>query len=785
MTPIPPIPEEIDPMEMMAEMQPEIPEIPENQAIDLTDPESQDPNQSDIDQLAGNVKSLIDMIEHREVEVRRFKTAVWRRNELMYRGIQRLFWDEGSTSYRSASSLTSQEMESLNMENEKLDGIINIVKAHVDSIVGALSSAIPTTRFFPRDADDPSDLMTARAFTKVADFVEKTNLAPMLLIEALHILSTEDFVAGFVHWKKSEKYGTYPVEKYRTEMSTETYHICPGCGSMMDPIDPMSQDPMNPGQYCETCGENVQPEPIEQQQEVVVLDRVDEEHKGRVIIELYGPRHVTVPLGCRRLPDTPFLSLEQEVHLSVLRSLYPKLDLKTVAGDIYENNAWARIPVEYESQPTFYVTVKHTWLRECAYHMLMDKDKEAELKRLYPKGLCAVIIENQVAEIYGDEIEDHWVLSRNPMSRFIHSDPVANTIIPVQEMYTDLNDLTMDTIRHGIPETFADTNAVDFNVYKNHQSMPGTLLPAKAKPGMGLDSSFFTMKTASLSREVEFYMRELKEAAQFVSGAFPSVYGGPGAGGGTASEYEMSRNQALQRLSILWKMVNAWWPQVMTIATKMFKENLQYDENFVKKDGDGFVNVWLRRSEMEGNIADIEPELSEQFPASWAQKKAAIQELISSQNQALLGTVFHPTNMEFVYQTLGLEDLKIPGKADRDKQLTEISMLVKSGPNPDGSPTIPVDTELDDHDIHGQTIRDWLISDTGIDARVNNPEGWNNVYIHMQAHAMIKQQQMMQQQMAAEAQAAAGQKTKGNGKAPSASPQVNAPEEMPGGQNAG
>lgn len=217
----------------------------------------------------------------------------------------------------------------------------------------------------------------------------------------------------------------------------------------------------------------------------------------------------------------------------------------------------------------------------------------------------------------------------------------------------------------------------------------------------------------------------------------------------------------------------------MTVATKMFKENLKYDEAFVKKDGDGFVNVWLRMSEMEGNVADIEPEISEQFPTSWAQKKAAVQELIGSNNQALLASVFHPINMEFVFETLGLEDFKIPGKSDRDKQLTEISMLIKSGPNPDGSPTIPVDVELDDHDIHGQTIREWLISDAGTDARVNNPQGWNNAYIHMQAHAMVKQQQLAaqaQQQMQAEMMKKGNGKP--NGKAPEAStPQVEQPPE--------
>jgi hypothetical protein len=265
---------------------------------------------------------------------------------------------------------------------------------------------------------------------------------------------------------------------------------------------------------------------------------------------------------------------------------------------------------------------------------------------------------------------------------------------------------------------------------------------------MNLDSGFFTPKTATLQPEVEFFMRQLQEAAQFVSGAFPSVYGGPQKGGsGTASEYEMSRNQALQRLSILWKMVNIWWPGVMTLGFKSLKKNLTYDESFVKKEGDGFVNVWIRIAEMEGEIAEIEPEVSEGFPASWAQKRQALGELMAMDNPAIQGTLFHPNNMNFMFDTIGLEDLKIPGKADRDKQLLEITLLVKGRPNPDGSPTIPVDVDLDDHDIHGQACREWLISDAGTAARVDNPLGFQNVVIHMRAHAMMKQQQMMQQQM--------------------------------------
>jgi hypothetical protein len=702
----------------------------------VLDIEIQEESTPEVDQLASDVKTLIDTLEEKEKDVRRLKVATWRRNELMYRGIQRLFWDESDVSFKSPSSLTPEELESLEVNIETVDGIINIVKAHIDSIIGALSNAIPSTRFFPKNADDPADLMTARAFDKVREFIEKFNVAPMKLIEALHILSTEDFVAAHCHYKTSEEYGTFQVEHYKTVQVPQETSSCPNCG------EPLSSPEI---QVCPTCNDTVQPVPSQVMVETVVVDRVDTEHKGRVVIDIYGPRNVSVPLGCRDIKDTPYIFLEQEVHLGMIRSMYPQLDLKVSTADTYKHNTWARLPLEYEGQTNYYTPVKHCWIRPWAFEMLMEDEKVLALRQLYPKGLCAVVIDERVVEVYADNIDDSWIVSQNPLSRYVHSDPVANTIIPVQEMYTDLNDLTMDTIRHGIPETFADPTVVDFKVYKNHQQLPGTMIPAKAKPGMGLESSFYTSKTATLSKEVEFFMAELKTAAQFVSGAFPSVYGGPQAGGGTASEYEMSRNQALQRLSILWKMINVWWPRVMTKATLMFKNNLRVDESFVKKDGNGFINIWLRREEMLGEISEVDCDISEQFPESWAQQKAALDQIIVSNNPSLLQTVFHPNNMEFVFQTIGLKDLKIPGKLDRDKQLAEIAMMLKSPPNPDGSPTVPVDTELDDHDIHGQTIRDWLISDAGLDARVNNPPGYNNVYVHFRAHLVMKQMQMAQQ----------------------------------------
>lgn len=737
MTPAPPIP----PTDIL-QAQPEIPMPPE--VLMAEEVETEEDQKIKINNICQN---LVEDLTRAEQPYRELKLGILRRNELMWRGIQRILYDENAATYRSISEYSADELEELEILPEQMNGIINIVKAYGESIIGALAASIPKTRFNPKDAENPVDIIAARAASKVSDLIEKQNVSPILFLNALFTLFTEDYVAAYTFYQEAEEFGTYPEVVTKDERKQFDVQICPVCGYYLD--DTAELDVVSGAKKCDVCGEIITPEFESYEYTDTVFDRIDHKTKGRIIIEIYGPSSVMIPLGCRSQKDTPYLILDTEVHKAFVKFFFEDIsegDLESSKAS-WANGSWARLPLEYGGDTVDTVPVRKVWVRPAAYSLIKEEEDRILFYNLFPKGCVITKINNESHTVAAAELDKHWTISKNPLSKFIHADPPINSIIPVQEMFTDLNDLTMETIRQAITETFADPNTIDFANYTKIEARPGQVLPAQPRPGMGLDSSFFQVKNATLSQEVKFYMDFLQQIGQFILGAFPSIYGGPQEGGKTAREYELSRAQALQRLSIIWKVLSNWWPVVMTKAVKLFKDYLKWDESFSKPAADGgFTKVWIRQQELMGEIADVEPETSEQFPTTFAEQRDQIMNLIGFQNDKINEAVFSLDNIELLQKVSGIPDLKLPGAADRQKQLIEIAEMLKSPPNPDGSPTIPVEKLIDDNDICLQTIRTWLVSVDGLDAKESNPEGYANVFAQYQARIFLKEQQMMEEE---------------------------------------
>ena len=221
----------------------------------------------------------------------------------------------------------------------------------------------------------------------------------------------------------------------------------------------------------------------------------------------------------------------------------------------------------------------------------------------------------------------------------------------------------------------------------------------------------------------------------------------------------MSRAQALQRLQIIYKMISFFWTELESKAVKIYAKNMKTDEKIVKSQGkNSYVNVWIRKAEMTGEVGQVEPELSEQFPLAWAQKRDIMMRLLELNSDAINEALFHPENRQAVSELVGIPELTVPGNADRTKQLYEIYELLNAEPqqigvNPlDGTPmlqaTVPIEPEVDEHIVHIAVIKEWCVSEIGMDQKMTNPPGYMNVIAHLQAHVETNQQQMMQQAMA-------------------------------------
>jgi hypothetical protein len=258
------------------------------------------------------------------------------------------------------------------------------------------------------------------------------------------------------------------------------------------------------------------------------------------------------------------------------------------------------------------------------------------------------------------------------------------------------------------------------------------------------------------------------------------LFGGQIEGSKTASEYSMSRAQALQRLQNNWKMLTMWWKDIFGKVIPMYIQELKQDERSVERDEKGnFINVFVRIAELEGKIGRIELEANENLPVTWSQRKDTYMKLLETQNEKIIEALTQPENIKNLAEAIGLDDFVVPGQADVEKQQEEITQLINSEPiqeppsdeammqaeaegqdpmqlPPVELPSIEPDMELDNHQVEADTCRGYLISAAGRLLKTENPAGYQNVLLHMKAHleAMkIKMMQEQQEQMQMQAQA--------------------------------
>jgi len=146
--------------------------------------------------------------------------------------------------------------------------------------------------------------------------------------------------------------------------------------------------------------------------------------------------------------------------------------------------------------------------------------------------------------------------------------------------------------------------------------------------------------------------------------------------------------------------------------------------------------------------------------------------LMDLNNMEVMAALTSPENLPFIRKVTKMPEFKLPGEDDRQKQLEEIIELSNSEPivippdpvqqalaaqmgqpaQPTEMPSIEVDPLVDNHEIEAAVCRSWLVGEAGRLAKVENPNGYKNVLLHMKAHMEIQAQQQMQQQQQMAAQ---------------------------------
>lgn len=754
--------------------------------------------------VSDSIARIVDIIDQEERPTRDLMLRLWKYMDLLWSGAGNYYWDHGTGFWRS---ITQEDIATLARTNEidpsLLNKTVNLIRPYGESLIGVLTTGMPKVVFFPEDADEPLDILASKAYSNIEQKISDDNMLVIRLMEIFVNLWNGGFSAAYNYEHSDARYGIYrePItgeKNYSQEILTCT--ICgnetPGPeeeelgaenleastdesapGTDISDDETLAEPEPNPeaieppipivNNYCEQCGgetSHVTSRTQFTREEVIGQLEIP---KKRQLINIYGPLNVKIPASATRKEHIIWTILEEELDVALVKYTYPAHKDKIVAAtssNIDIDRAARTDPEISDDTYKFQTTLRKVWLKPASYEKLNDQAKIDTLLAKYPDGVKAIFSGNNFLEAEGEKLDDHWTFSKNPLYKRIYGDPLGKGLIGLHETANDLFQLEVDTVRFSIPETYADPAHFDFKAYEQSRKSPGGISPLKRPAGGSLSDVMYETKTATIPKEVENLDLKVEKLLQFISGVLPSVFGGPATGSKTLGEYEQSKNQALQRLSIPWKVVLVMYAELMAKACKAYKEGLFEDEKFVQRKGSSFLNVWIRKSDLMGKIGEVRPEVSEQFPATWGQISGRVMELLGMNNAMITSFLLHPENVELLYKVLGVEDLYIPGEEQRNKQLFEISQLIITPPSAGLDPmsgmemptsSVPIEP-IDDDAVHMQVTAAFLASEIGQDLKMTNPMGYQNCMLHYQEHSTRYQQAIMAQQQQ-EAQAEGGE----------------------------
>jgi hypothetical protein len=720
----------------------------------------------------------------RRQEIRRIKQA-----HQFWRGLQYLWWDERDQNWHLPFEQKLMDNSSLE-DLPRYEFVTNIYQAFGLSLIAVLSQDVPRVRFFPSSAQAEEDVAAAKAATEVSALVERNNRIGNLIVDEAFNLWTDGKVGAYVRFVvDGQRFGFHPemeIGAREVRVGGDCY-VCPECGeetkgklegdaereiprSARDDNEKQQRLRKQPQEsaQCAHCGALLTEEDFVAV-EVITVPAAQTRLRvpnGQEVITIVGGLELKTPPWANEMHEYPYLQWNMEVHQARLRAAYPHAADKIgspVATGMQEYERLARLAQSQGGPLTEggdfninLITFQRTWLRPWAFFALEDKALRDELLQLFPDGAYVALAGDAYCESRNENMDDHWrVLHALPGDGSSGRPALGDVLISVQERFNTLSNLQIETYEYGIPPIYADSEVLDFDSLQNQTAEPGAHYPARAKPGQSLASGFFQPEAAEVPPDLAEHAANLMgPIAQFLTGAFPALFGGAMANNDTAAGYSMARDQAMGRIGLVWRRMKFFHADIMLLAVDCFRRNRPNDvEVTLLGAGAAFESKWIRLADLKGNLFSY-PETDEQYPTLWSQQRAVLMQLLGNPDPQLQAVLAHPENMALIKRLIGLEEFVIPDEESRTKQYREIAQMVGEAPvvkRDEGSgvelmlPSIMPDEFADNHAVELEICMRWFSSDAGQVAKIDAPAGYANV----RAHAMFHREYLLKQQRVA------------------------------------
>ncbi|MGC2399473.1 MAG: hypothetical protein WA510_06815 [Acidobacteriaceae bacterium] len=660
----------------------------------------------------------------------------------------------------------------------------NFYQMLATGFVAALAPQVPKSKWMPVDAEQLSDVTTARAAQTLIDIIERQNGEQSLLKQQLLYLYTTGAVFRHTRYVvDAERAGTTrePVfNETETQLEPDRYH-CFQCGATT-PADAM---PTN-GHRCEQCQSPMKADSFFPGEYGLVIRKVGDEElpNGMVAQNLYGPLQVDCDPAANNLRQTPILNLEVEVHLGALRAAYPDMYEQIAASPTSELSANGSIDriarQQVYAQTTGYSsilqdqrpTLSRTWIQPWALDIEDDREFGQRIRAAFPTGLLLVNTGSTFLSIREAALTREWTWAGTHEGFGLFPPAIGDVVVPFQKRYNDMANILhefMDRCSSGV--TLANADLIDTKSMQGKPLLPGVLNLVKLKrtgaPGSLRMADALYQFQFEMHEEALTYLDKLAYNAQMFAGIPPQVYGGAGDPSiETFGGQQQQLNTALGKLNIYWENLQEEHAKADELAVNCARENLTADMKLVVMErGSEFRNDYIRLDDLQGSVhayADTDQGL----PITAAELRQRWMNLMqAAASNPLAQAIFDdPTNQEQAATALGVPNMVVPGAAMRAKVLQIIDRLLQAEvvpaidpqtgyPTGQVKPSIMPDKEIDDFTVLKQVVRQYCQENSDIPD--DNPTGWQNLLAYFTAAVALETQQMAEavQQKAAVAQA--------------------------------
>jgi hypothetical protein len=651
----------------------------------------------------------------------------------------------------------------------------NFYQMLATGFVAALSPQAPKSRWLPENAENLTDVTTARAAQTLIDIIERQNHEQSLLKQQLLYLYTTGAVFRHTRYVvDAERAGTRrePILlDVETEIAPERYH-CFQCGA----DTPASAMGLVSQRECQNCGQPVGEESYFPAEFSPVLQKAGEREtpNGMVAQNIYSPLEVDCDPAAQNLRQTPILNLEVEVHLGALRAAYPEMydEIQgSSSGTLSANGSIDRIArqqVYSQTAGSLMIledqrpTLSRTWIQPWAFDLEDDREFAERLTQAFPTGLLLVNAGNTFLCAQEARLTDEWTWAGTHEGFGLYPPSIGDIVVPFQKRYNDMANILhefMDRCSSGV--TLANADLIDSKSLQGKPMLPGVLNLVKLKrtgaPGsMRLADALFQFQF-QMHEEAFAYLDKLAMNAQIFAGVPPQVHGGAGDPHvETFGGQQQQLNTALGKLNIYWENLRQEHAEADELAVQCAKANLTDDlRQVIAEKGSQFRNNYIRLDDLAGNIHAY-PDTDQGFPITAAELRQRWMDLLqaAAQNPVAQAIFDDPANQEQAASTLGVPGMVVPGAAMRTKVLEILDQLTQSEPIPvldvkTGQPTgnfrpsILPDAEIDDFAILKQVVRQYCLENSDLPQR--NPAGWQNVLAYLTAASALETRQAIQQ----------------------------------------